>query len=150
MIQLARFSVEEILPLIGMGKPRIQLGGYSVKASSTRLECLKRNQTCVWCHRKGTVFVLEQHEQGSPKGINCFIEDCQWCYYQLAEGKHSWGGRPHLNLYHVNRKGGLLLMTQDHIMPRMHGGKDVIENLQTMCRECNQRKGSVIPKGMRK
>jgi 5-methylcytosine-specific restriction endonuclease McrA len=40
-------------------------------------------------------------------------------------------------------------MTQDHIMPRVHGGEDKIENLQTMCRECNQRKGCTIPKGMR-
>jgi len=149
MIQYARFSAEEILPLIGMNMPRTQLGGFSVKTSSLRLECFKRNQSCVWCQRKGSLFLLEAHEMGPPKGIHCFIENCQWCSYRAVEEKHLWGGRPHLNLYHVNRRGGLMMMTQDHIMPRMHGGKDVIENLQTMCRECNQRKGSTIPKKMR-
>lgn len=150
MIQYARFSAEEILPLIGMNMPRIQLAGFSVKASSLRLECLKRNQACVSCKCKGTIFVLEAHEPGPPKGVQCFIKDCQWCSYRLAEEKHLWGGKPHLNLYHVGPRRGLMMMTQDHIMPKSHGGKDEIDNLQTMCFQCNQRKGSNIPKELKK
>lgn len=145
MIRIANFSVEEIIPLIGLDKPRIQLGVHSVKAASLRLECFRRNQTCVWCKRKGTVFVLEKHGKGRRKGgINCFVKDCQTCFFH-AEKEYANGDSPHLNLYHVNRVGGLILMTKDHIMPRSRGGKDAIDNLQTMCRECNQSKGSDIP-----
>lgn len=145
MIQFARYPVEEILPLIGLDKPRIQLGAHSVKVSSNRLECLRRNQTCVWCKRRGTVFVLEKHGKGQRLGgINCFVKDCQACFFH-AQKEHSSGDSPHLNLYHVNRIGGLLLMTKDHIIPRSRGGSDGMNNLQTLCRECNQSKGSDIP-----
>jgi 5-methylcytosine-specific restriction endonuclease McrA len=36
----------------------------------------------------------------------------------------------------------LVLMTQDHIMPRSKGGANRLENLQTMCCVCNNRKGN--------
>lgn len=149
MIRLASFSVAEILPLIGLGKPKIQLGGFSVNASSNRLECFRRSQTCAHCNRKGTLFVLEHHDVGAPKGIQCFIDNCQWCSYRQTEYNASRHAAPHLNLYAVDRRNDLMLMTQDHIMPRMHGGENVMENLQTMCRVCNQRKGATIPKGLR-
>lgn len=32
----------------------------------------------------------------------------------------------------------------DHIWPRVHGGRDEAENLQTLCRRCNLRKGSRV------
>lgn len=119
MIQLACFSIATILPLIGAGKPRIRLEGYSVKANTTRLECFRRNQSCVRCRRVGSLFLLEQHEQGPPRGVNCFIQDCQLCNYLSVERKNLRLTSPHLNLYHVNRKGGLVLMTQDHILPHL-------------------------------
>jgi 5-methylcytosine-specific restriction endonuclease McrA len=36
-------------------------------------------------------------------------------------------------------------MTKDHIFPKSKGGKDVIENMQTMCTICNKNKGSDVP-----
>lgn len=120
-----------------------------VKASSSRLECLKRNQACVWCKRKGNIFLLQQHVPGPPRvGLNCFVEDCPWC--ALRNRNHIKGDVPHLNLYHQNRVGGLLLMTQDHIYPQWAGGKSDQDNLQTMCRECNQRKGGDLPGRLKK
>lgn len=146
MIQIARFSVDVILPLIGVGKPRIKLEGHSVRVNSSRLECFRRNQSCVRCRRTGTLFILEQHGWGPPRGVNCFIQDCQLCNYLSIERKNLQLTSPHLNLYHVNRKGGFVLMTQDHILPRSRGGEDKISNLQTMCRDCNSWKGNRIIK----
>jgi 5-methylcytosine-specific restriction endonuclease McrA len=148
MIQIAKYSVAEILPFIGLGKPKIQLEGFLIKAGGARLECLRQNQTCVACKRRGTIFVLERHSAGPPRGIHCYVDNCDWCCYR-KQAQQSNGEKPHLNLYHVNRVGGLLLMTQDHIMPKMHGGSDSIDNLQTLCRECNTHKGSTIPKELR-
>lgn len=149
MNRIAQFTMEEILPRIGLGMPKFVLqtpqGDFRVKASSTRLECLKRSQRCVRCGRKGNVWILENSVQGPPKvPMNCFIKDCPWCSLKrppLPTGFEM----PHLNLYHRGRKGHLLLMTQDHIMPRHAGGADKIENLQTMCRECNGFKGGMLP-----
>lgn len=34
--------------------------------------------------------------------------------------------------------------TRDHIVPRVFGGKDALENLKVACRECNERRGDSI------
>lgn len=116
-----------------------------VKASSDRLECLKRNPTCVRCKRSGSVWMLQVSKQMAPRvAANCFIEKCPWCALKKKIPR-TGTETPHLNLYHVNRKGGLLLMTQDHIFPQHAGGSNSVENLQTMCSECNSYKGGMLP-----
>lgn len=148
MITLARFSAETILPLIGLDKPSIRLLGMWVRANSTRLECFRRNQTCCSCGVRGTLFLLQQHVTGVTHRTNCFIDNCDLCY--LYPHKQIQGDVPHLNFYHLGKRGGLTLMTQDHIMPRSRGGSNKMDNLQTMCCNCNNRKGNTIPRHLRK
>jgi len=45
---------------------------------------------------------------------------------------------PHMGLW--SNDG--IEMTKDHIIPKSFGGFDVIENMQTMCVRCNNRKGN--------
>jgi 5-methylcytosine-specific restriction endonuclease McrA len=129
LVKLAEYPEEEILPLLGETEPNSGQKGkrqfrlpngdsWFVRIGTPRLMCLKRDQACVWCARAGNVFVLERSsEQGTP----------------------------HLNLYHTSRHGNpqFLLMTQDHILPVSKGGTNDLENLQTMCTQCNQAKGSL-------
>ncbi len=35
-------------------------------------------------------------------------------------------------------------LTKDHIVPKSKGGYDHIDNMQTMCQECNGKKGHVV------
>ena len=35
--------------------------------------------------------------------------------------------------------------TVDHVIPRSHGGQDLLSNLQLACYECNQIKGNSLP-----
>lgn len=148
MITLAHFKLDEILPHIGLGMPKLQLetsrGTFKVKAASPRLECLKRNQSCVRCHLKGDVWFLEMSVQKAPKvATNCFIHNCPWCALKrktMPVGRET----PHLNLY-AFRRGRKILMTQDHIFPKHAGGSNGIENLQTMCTQCNSYKGGLLP-----
>lgn len=50
---------------------------------------------------------------------------------------------PHFNLY-AEESGERVLMTKDHKIPVARGGKDVMDNYQTMCAICNNIKGKDI------
>ena len=47
-----------------------------------------------------------------------------------------------MNLYAIDENGKEVLMTKDHILPKSKGGKDEIDNYQTMCIRCNEAKGN--------
>lgn len=110
----------ELLPMIGEKKARLVTPNaeYMVKMESSRLECLRRNPKCVKCGLEGTIWILQSHKDEAP----------------------------HINLYAVTpRHGYLVLMTQDHILPKCHGGSSEQTNLQTMCTHCNKDKGCSLP-----
>ena len=150
MIVLAEYPVEEILPRLGMNLGRDTFetphGPYDVKVGGLRLECLRRNQTCVWCGKRGTFFRLEASKPRGYDGMSqehrtCYVRDCPWCsMHPQKTGRRM--DTPHLNLYHRSRRGALFMLTQDHILPLSRGGANSIENLQTMCDSCNHRKGN--------
>lgn len=151
-IVLATYPLEAILPLIGADRPPIKMdtsfGTFRVRACGARLECLRRNQTCVECGITGTFFKLEVNRFPNEwYSTNCFIEDCSLCHHYSERYHTQYQYRdPHFNLYaeHPSNKSHVL-MTRDHIVPRCLGGSNKIENSQTMCRKCNSRKGGRSP-----
>lgn len=91
--------------------------GYDVYKRSMRYKTfIEKGYKCVCCDRVGAYYALECNEKENPK-------------------------RAHFNLYSADD----ILMTKDHIFPKSKGGKDVIENMQTMCTICNKNKGSDVP-----
>lgn len=149
MITLAQYSMDQILPFIGFDQKRLRLETaddvYMVKTGSTRLECLKRSQQCVRCKCNGTIWLLQSHVVNPPRVLmNCFIDNCPWCSLRPCRDAGGGGGNPHLNLYHKGRRG-MILMTHDHRIPRSRGGSNGIENAQTLCTQCNNHKGCMMP-----
>jgi 5-methylcytosine-specific restriction endonuclease McrA len=117
MRTVAIFPADEILPHLGTERKQIKLAGFSVNTGSARLECFRRNQTCVCCGVVGTMFALQTHV-GEP---------------------------PHLNFFHITKSGKRILMTKDHIIPKSRGGGSRQSNLQTMCTLCNHKKSNSMP-----
>lgn len=127
MIIYAEYSVDKVLPLLGQIGSRgfvenktkhpfhTDHGTFEAKVNTTRLRCFANSHACVKCGIEGKVFRLEKNESEA----------------------HS----PHLNLY-AEKEGEMILMTQDHIVPKSRGGKDHMSNLQTMCFKCNEEKGT--------
>lgn len=100
-------------------KHNINVEGYDVYTTSLRYKTfIEKGYKCVCCDRVGTHYILEH-----PVGSNA--------------------KRAHFNLYSDDG----MLMTKDHILPRSMGGKDCAENMQTMCEECNSKKGNEVPDG---
>ena len=120
-----RLAVDRIIAIIranaDLRKPKVDIAGYRINVGSIRLRTFTKSITCSSCQIEGTFFVLERQ--------------------RIREGS----GLPyHLNLYGVDATGAEVLMTHDHVIPRSRGGRDHLDNTQTMCRPCNERKGSKL------
>ena len=72
------------------------------------------------------------------KGCTCATCGKVGTHFELDPGDNS--NRRHFNLYAEDGT----LMTKDHIVPKKHGGKDIISNMQTMCMYCNSVKGASL------
>jgi len=117
--RLGTFQIDEILEFIGPRKKEFM--GYLIKMNSLRYHTFKKNIKCAGCGIEGTHFALESHNY--PQ-----------CLTNL-----------HFNLYAINAYGDEVLMTKDHIIPRSKGGRDHIDNMQTMCTKCNGEKDDKMP-----
>lgn len=97
-----------------------------IECGILRYRVFRDNPVCVTCGLAGSYLALER-SAAYDKASRTF----RVCDDQL------W----HFNLYGRREDGAEVMFTQDHILPRKHGGLDEIENLQTMCSPCNNRKG---------
>ena len=79
---------------------------------------------------------------------DCFIKsgfDCKSCgkigvifAIELINSKSFFGHT--INLYSEDGS----FFTKDHIIPKSRGGRDTLDNYQTMCWPCNAKKGSFL------
>jgi 5-methylcytosine-specific restriction endonuclease McrA len=67
-----------------------------------------------------------------PKGT----ETPPWKFYHKRKGKFNILG---------DKGNKLILMTKDHIIPLSKQGEDNLNNLQTMCIVCNNKKSNNLP-----
>lgn len=107
-----------VYPYLGLRDKKIEviINDEYIKACSDRYDCffLKELQ-CATCGIQASFFALENNTAG-------------------------W----HLNLYGTDADGKEVLFTKDHILPKSKGGRNNIENYQTMCATCNHKKGNKI------
>ena len=95
---------------------RVVLDGEEIKANSQRLQLFyTKGFKCVVCGTEGKFFIMVRAEHEK---------------------------RFHLELVGETPDGKLVMMTKDHIVPKSLGGKDELENYQTMCVTCNCEKGN--------
>jgi hypothetical protein len=119
-VRSAVFTLDEILPHVMAGAEDIPLPGVlggPVGVSSLRMQTFKKSIKCVWCGIEGTHFAAEHTN------------------FRNENSRH------HLNLWAKHPQGHEVLMTHDHKECRGRGGADDASNTQTMCTNCNSRKG---------
>jgi len=120
LIVIGQFNISDVLPFATQDKRYAKktyiVDGtpFIVKMDSDRYQTFNKNLECAACSLTGSLFLLER-EHGHEPGI------------------------AHFNLYAIEHES-LILMTKDHIVPRSKGGKNNINNYQTMCEVCNSMK----------
>lgn len=93
-----------------------EFDGYPVKTFSQRYSVFRNNHKCVVCGLEATHYRLER---------------------QIGAKNY------HFNLYGM-KDGEEILFTKDHIIPVAKGGKNTMDNYQTMCQICNQEKADQL------
>lgn len=93
--------------------------GDLIHMNSLRYQVFKRSLVCAACGIEGSFMAKEQQTSATQPD--------RW----------------HFNLYAV-KDGVEVLMTKDHIHPKSKGGKDTLDNFQTMCMPCNKAKGNSL------
>ncbi len=122
-IHLQSYEPESVLDLVdpNAGSIEVDIKGtlHLIRIDSLRLQCFKRSRRCTRCGLEGTIISADTFTSRSDRDST------------------------HFNLYAIF-EGKARLMTKDHIMPKSKGGANHLDNLQTMCDQCNNRKGSKI------
>lgn len=111
-IIIGEVPIDQVFPFLEEKEKEFTINNmtYKVKLDNPRLILFRSNPNCVCCGIKGTKLMLEFQHKNA-----------------------------HFNLYGENEEG-MILMTKDHIKPRSRGGKNALENYQTMCQICNSLK----------
>ena len=122
-VHLQSYEPEGVLSLVDPDAKAIviEIKGslYRIKVASLRLQCFSRSRVCVNCGLEGTIISADTFISTSDRDS------------------------VHFNLYAIS-EGKTRLMTKDHIMHRSKGGADHMDNFQTMCDRCNNKKGNEL------
>ncbi len=88
----------------------------ALKITSDRYEVFRRSHICACCGIEASFLAAERSKTSKYK-------------------------RSHINMYGI-KEGREILFTKDHIVPKSKGGSNSLDNYQTLCQECNSRKGT--------
>ena len=121
MFRAGRYEIQDVLSKIvklSKEKSLVDFDGDLIAMNSLRYQTfLKSGVKCVECGIEGLYFIKERFNEHE---------------------------RYHFNLYALDKNGKERLMTKDHILAKSRGGKNCIKNMQTMCTNCNSKKGDKI------
>ena len=120
MIRKQIYTIKEVHDKVRPHIPRqpnlVIYDGDEIDMESQRYAVFKRDKCiCIKCNLEGAYYAKEK-----------------------STGQEN-SKRFHFNLYGI-KNGKEIMFTKDHIVPKSLGGKDHLENYQTMCSECNSKK----------
>jgi len=129
--QGSRYSIEEVFSCM---REAISKAGKVRRATSLRFQT-KDGESWRLSLRMRTFL---QH------GTQCRYCKLQGAYFQ-AERFSIQETCMHLNLYAIDDEGDEVLMTHDHVMPKASGGRNCLDNTDTVCFVCNMFKKDMVP-----
>lgn len=135
------YTVEDIMYLIA----GLDLGYSEVLSMIEREGFDSSRGKKIKLNYKGDIFSLGgmRLQTFYQKGIKCSC-GVEGKFFSLDNTSGKVEDSKHLNLIGVREVKGKqeeVLLTSDHIFPRSLGGSNKIENRQTMCANCNVKKG---------
>jgi len=124
-----KYGVREILDNLteACSKDKINFDGTLVGLSKSKYRVFEKSHVCAKCGLEAQYFILEKHGMWMGKG-NVYNISNEYRFHLMA----------------VRGDGSEVEFTQDHILPKTLGGINNLINYQTMCMDCNSRKGHKV------
>jgi len=89
----------------------------------------------------------DRYKAFAAKGCKCVVCGLEGTYFAKEKSRSSVKQEHkgyHFNLYGIDAEGKEVLITKDHIVPVSKGGGHYLDNYQTMCYNCNMKKGDKL------
>jgi len=119
-IEIILEEIKENSKKVYQERTKVEINSVKINIESLRLRTFAEKGTvCKCCGLEATHFAIERDMATAAKD-----------------------GGYHLNLWGV-KDGEEVLFTHDHVLARGLGGKDNLDNTQTMCCYCNWEKGDL-------
>jgi len=116
------YSPQDIIPLLvdafNNGIETINIDGDVIRTKSERYRVFDKSFKCSHCDIVGTRLYKEKTNEDH----NLY----------------------HFNLYGIDENDQEVLMTKDHIVPKSKGGRNSLDNYDTMCTICNKNKSNIV------
>jgi len=147
LIRVKTFKADDILGQVFTRKAKKELKDKGVKHSDKewRNMCVKKFDVIIDGKHVIIPVTMESHRYQlfAEKGIVC--EKCGLKGIRFALERHrDVPNKYHFNLYGITKYGEEVMLTKDHIIPRSKGGRNNLNNYQTLCVKCNSKKSDSV------
>jgi len=149
LLRVATFKVNTILKHVFTRQVKKELRDMGIKHHDKewRDSCVRKYDVVIDGKVVSIPVTMESHRYQlfAEKGIVCKKCGLKGTYFALERHKDV-DNKYHFNLYGITKYGEEVMLTKDHIVPRSKGGKNNLDNYQTLCVKCNSKKSDSVEK----
>mgnify|MGYP001290534608 CR=1 FL=1 len=147
LLRVATFELNTVLNHVftRQVKKKLRDVGVGHDDKEWKETCVKRFPVIIDGKKTIIPVTMESHRYQlfAEKGIVCKRCGLKGTHFAL-EKHQNVGDKYHFNLYGITKHGEEVMLTKDHIIPRSKGGKNKLDNYQTLCIKCNSKKSDSV------
>lgn len=147
LIRVKTFKINDVMKHVFTRSIKKELRDRGIKHSDKEWKdlCVKKFDVVIDGKHVNIPVTMESHRYQlfAEKGIAC--ERCGLVGNRFALERHKdVPNKYHFNLYGTTKYGEEVMLTKDHVIPRSKGGKNNLNNYQTLCVRCNSKKSNSV------
>ena len=145
-IRVKTFTLVEVMPFVFTRAVRKKLreDGFKHDSIEWKKASLKEFPVVRDGHHEEITISMgsDRYQLFAEKGVKCVCCGVEGVFFAIEKHWNTLHEKYHLNLYGFDKNGKEIMITKDHIKAVSKGGRNHINNYQTICTKCNLKKGA--------